>query len=84
MKALPADPTAPARPELPPGDRAELKPLLEQLRKSLVSKEPLPCKEILAALLQKKWPAEQETILWELNRLVNLYRLPQSLEVLNK
>ena len=87
FKSVPINPVAlatPARPEHPPGDMAELQTLLEQLKEPLDNGEPMPCKEILAVLLAKSWPKEQETLLAELNRLVNRYRLTEALAILNK
>jgi len=90
LKSLPTSSPAPARavappkPERPPGDMAELQTLLGQLKKPLDNGEPRPCKEILAVLLAKSWPKEQETLLAELNRLVNRYRLQEALDLLNK
>ncbi|MFZ4440927.1 MAG: PAS domain S-box protein, partial [Syntrophales bacterium] len=81
-KSVPIDP--PARKEGPPGDMAELRTLLERLRPALASKTPLPCKEILAVLLEKSWPEEQATLLAELSRLVRNYRLAEALNLLNK
>ena len=63
---------------------AELQLLLEQLKTPLDRGEPRPCKDILAVLLAKSWPAEHETLLAELNRLVNRYRLQEALDLLNK
>jgi len=86
LKFVPINPVAPAtpaRPELPPGDMAELQTLLEQMKKPLDNGEPMPCKEILAVLLQKSWPEEQETLLAELDRLVKRYRLQEALDRLN-
>ena len=82
--SAPINPATPPRPERPPGDMAELQTLLEQMKKPLDNGEPVPCKEILAVLLQKSWPEEQETLLVELNRLVNRYRLQEALDLLNK
>ena len=81
-KSLPIHP--PVRKDGPPGDMAELRALLEQLRPALASKTPLPCKEILGVLLEKRWPEEQETLLAELSRLVRNYRLEEALDLLNK
>ena len=81
-ESVPVNP--PARKEGPPGDMAELRTLLEQLRPALASKTPLPCKEILAVLLEKSWPEEQATLLAELSRLVRNYRLAEALNLLNK
>ena len=72
------------KPKGPPGDMAELLPLLEELKKALDSDEPRPCKKILAALLQRRWPKDQETLLAEVNGLVQRYRLPEALKLLNK
>ena len=72
------------KPEGPLGDAAELRPLLEKLRAALESEEPHPCKEILVVLLQKRWPANQEIILAELNHLVQRYLLPEALALLDK
>ena len=72
------------KPEKLPGDMAELRQSLEKLRRLLESEEPVPCKKIMGTLLQKSWPEEQETLLAELNRLVNRYRLTEALELLNK
>ncbi|MEI7673676.1 MAG: hypothetical protein WCK00_16350, partial [Deltaproteobacteria bacterium] len=80
----PVTPTIPAKPVGPPGDMAELHALLEKLKEPLDNGEPVPCKEILATLLQKSWPAEQETLLAELNRLVKIYRLQEAFDLLNK
>ncbi|MFZ4441231.1 MAG: response regulator, partial [Syntrophales bacterium] len=71
------------KPKGPPGNMAELLPLLEELKKALDSDEPLPCKKLLSALLQRRWPEDQETLLAEVNRLVQRYRLPEALVVLN-
>ena len=71
------------KPKGPPGKMAELLPLLEELKKALDSDEPLPCKKLLAALLQRRWPDDQETLLAEVNRLVQRYRLAEALVVLN-
>ena len=73
----------PARPKGPLGNAAQLKPLLEQLKKALASEEPRPCKEILVELLKKRWPEKQYTLLLELNRLVKRYRLAEALALLN-
>ncbi|MFZ4441190.1 MAG: hypothetical protein ACOYOS_22480, partial [Syntrophales bacterium] len=81
--SAPITPVAPARPERPPGDMAELHALLEQLKTPLDRGEPRPCKEILALLLAKSWPEEQETLLAELDRLVKRYRLQDALDLLN-
>ena len=86
LKSVPINPVAPAtlpRPEHPPGDLAELQQLLEKLKKPLDNGEPIPCKEIMALLLQKSWPEEQATLLAELNRLVNHYRLQEAFDLLN-
>ena len=80
----PVAPVTPPKPERPPGDMAELHALLEQLKEPLDNGEPRPCKDILATLLTKSWPEEQETLLAELNRLVNRYRLQEALDLLNK
>ena len=72
------------KPKGPPGDMAELLPLLEELKKALDSDEPLPCKKMMAALLQRRWPEDQETLLAEVNRLLQRYRLPEALKLLNK
>ncbi|MFZ4441562.1 MAG: hypothetical protein ACOYOS_24390, partial [Syntrophales bacterium] len=53
------------------------------LKKALASDEPRPCKDILAALLQKSWPEEQQSLLAELNRLVNRYRLQEAFDLLD-
>ena len=62
----------------------ELQTLLEQLKEPLDNGEPMPCKEIMATLLVKSWPEAQETLLAELNRLVNRYRLQEAFDLLNK
>ena len=80
----PVAPVTPPKPERPPGDMTELHALLEQLKEPLDNGEPRPCKDILATLLTKSWPEEQETLLAELNRLVNRYRLQEALDLLNK
>ena len=77
-------PSAVPKPENPVGDMAELQPLLADLKKALASDEPRPCKEILAVLRENSWPEEQQTLLAELNRLVNRYRLQEALDLLNK
>jgi hypothetical protein len=84
LKPITTKPVTPPRPERPPGDMAELHALLEQLKKPLDNGEPMPCKEILAVLLAKSWPEEQETLLAELNRLVKRYRLQEAFDLLNK
>ena len=74
----------PVKPEGPPGDLVELRLSLEQLRGYLETEEPRPCKKILGALLQKKWPESQEDFLVELDRLVSNYRLAEALVFLEK
>ena len=81
--SAPITPVIPAKQERPPGDIAELHTLLEQLKEPLDNGEPRPCKDILAVLLEKSWPKEQATLLAELNRLVNHYRLQEALDLLN-
>jgi two-component system sensor histidine kinase/response regulator len=75
---------SPAKPEGPPAGIAELRPFLEGLRKALLSEEPRPCKEMLAGLLQRRWPANQEVVLNELNRLVQRYLLVEALTLFDK
>ena len=70
--------------EGPPGDLVELPQLLEKLKKTLESEEPVPCKELLALLLAKSWPKKQETLFAELNRLVKRYRLQEAFDLLNQ
>ncbi|MEI7671085.1 MAG: ATP-binding protein [Syntrophales bacterium] len=82
--SAPITPVTPPKPERPPGDMAELQTLLEQMKTPLDNGEPRPCKDILAVLLAKSWPEEQETLLAELNRLVNRYRLQEALDLLNQ
>jgi PAS domain S-box-containing protein len=82
-EATPINLVTPARPEVPPGDFAELMPLLDDLRKALASDEPLPCKEMMTTLLKKSWPEEQEILLLEVNRLVRSYRLQEALDLLS-
>ncbi|MEI7672899.1 MAG: ATP-binding protein, partial [Deltaproteobacteria bacterium] len=87
FKSVPINPVAPAtpaRPGLPPGDMAELYALLEKLKEPLDDSKPIPCKEILATLLQKSWPEEQEILLAELDHLVKRYRLQEAFDLLNK
>ena len=74
----------PAKPEMPAGDIDELLPLLEELKRVLEREEPKPCKDILKALQQKQWPADQETMLAEVSRLVDRYCLPEALALLEK
>ncbi|MFZ4440129.1 MAG: ATP-binding protein [Syntrophales bacterium] len=83
-QSAPLNHVTPPRQERPPGDMAELQTLLEKLKEPLDDGEPMPCKEILAALREKSWPEEQETLLADLNRLVKLYRLQEALDLLNK
>lgn len=73
-----------AKPQGPPGTEAEMRLLLEGLKKALDKEEPLPCREILEALLKKSWPVNQEAILAELNHLVNRYQLADALALLDK
>ena len=61
---------APAKPEGPPWNTAELCSLLERLKRSLASEEPRLYMEILEALLQRPCPEGQEAVLVKLNRLV--------------
>jgi len=74
----------PARPEMPIGDIDELFPLLDELKRALESAEPKPCQEILKALQQKQWPADEEAMLAEVNHLVERYSLPEALALLEK
>ena len=73
-----------AKPEGPPGTAAELRPLLNQLKLALASKEPMPCKKILEVLLKRRWSEDHESDLAEVNRLVQQYRLAEALAFLNK
>ncbi|MEI6314983.1 MAG: response regulator, partial [Syntrophus sp. (in: bacteria)] len=75
---------SPSRPELPPGDAVEMRLLLLRLRVALVSEEPRPCKEILRALMQRRWSERHEAVLAELNRLVQRYRLTDALALLDR
>jgi CheY-like chemotaxis protein/HPt (histidine-containing phosphotransfer) domain-containing protein len=75
---------APAKPEGTSGDAAELRPLLERLKRALASDEPRPCKEILGILLQRRWSENHEIVLTELNRLVHCYRLAEAFTLLDK
>ncbi|MEI7672383.1 MAG: ATP-binding protein, partial [Deltaproteobacteria bacterium] len=55
LKSVTINPVAPATPPRlgrPPGDMAELQTLLEELKTPLDDGEPMPCKEIMALLLQ--------------------------------
>jgi len=63
---------------------AKLQTLLQELRKALESEEPLSCKKILATLLKNSCPEERQSLLGELNRLVNLYRLQEAFDLLKK
>jgi CheY-like chemotaxis protein/HPt (histidine-containing phosphotransfer) domain-containing protein/anti-sigma regulatory factor (Ser/Thr protein kinase) len=76
--------TPPIGPAGPPGDAAELCASLARLKAFLENKEPWPCKELLGTLLNRTWPANQESALTELNRLVERYRLADALAFLNK
>ena len=75
---------SPAKPEGPPGDAAEMRLLLERLKKALVSEEPRSCKEILGTLLQRRWTESHEAILADVNRLVQHYRLADALALLDR
>jgi len=75
---------APAMPEGPPGDAAEMRLLLARLRKALASEEPRPCKKIMGELMKKRWPEGREAVLAELSRLVQRYRLAEALALLDK
>ncbi len=75
---------SPVKPEGPPGDAAELRPLLKQLKMALESEEPRPCKKIMVTLLQRRWSEDHEAVLMELNRLVQSYRLADALALLDK
>ena len=66
------------------GKPEEFLPLLEQLKDALWIEEPQPCKEILSALRQRQWPADQEAHLAELHRLVQSYRLGDAFKLLEK
>ena len=66
----------------PAGNLAEFGPLLESLKVALASKEPLPCKEILAKMLKIKWPEAQEATLAELNKLIQRYHLAEALALI--
>ena len=74
----------PVRREGPPGDLVELRDLLKRLKEFLGRKEPLPCKEIMVTLLQKRWSESYEETLAELNRLVQRYRLTEAIGFLDK
>ena len=71
-------------PEGPQVYVAELRELLEQLQRFLKRKEPQPCNKILLTLLQTRLPEDQESVLAELSRLVQRYRLAEALVFLNK
>jgi PAS domain S-box-containing protein len=72
------------RPEMRSGDVAELRLLLEPLRKALESEEPIPCKAIMEDLLGRRWSKKHEAILAELNRLVQRLHLADALDILNE
>jgi len=75
---------APAKPEGPPWDDAEMFLLLERLRIALRSEEPLPCKGIMEELLQRPCPEGWIGVLAELGRLILRYRLSEALVLLEK
>jgi len=75
---------SPVKPEWPLGDAADMRILLLRLRVPLVSEEPRPCKEILRALMQRRWSERHEAVLAELNRLVQRYRLTDALALLDR
>ena len=75
---------APAKPECPTWDAAELLPLLSCLKSALTNEEPRPCKEIMAELLKKSCPDGRDAALAEINRLIYGYRLEEALAMLEK
>jgi HPt (histidine-containing phosphotransfer) domain-containing protein len=75
---------SPLKPEGQPGDAAEMRLLLERLKKALLSEEPQPCKGIMETLLQRRWPEGHEAVLVDMNRLVQHYRLADALALLDK
>ena len=75
---------APAKPEGQPWAAAEMGLLLMRLKIALGSEEPLPCKEIMAELLQRPCPEARDGVIEELNRLISGYRLPEALALLEK
>jgi PAS domain S-box-containing protein len=75
---------SPVKSEGPPGEGAELRLLLEQLQEALVSEEPRPAKEIMGALMGKRWLAGHEVVLAKLNRMVQRYCLADALALLDQ
>ena len=57
--------------------------LLAQLKAALVKNEPRPAKEILAVLMRKQWPNNDDSSLAELSRLVQHYRFDEAMELLD-
>jgi CheY-like chemotaxis protein len=74
---------SPVKPDGPPGDAAELRPLLLRLKTALESEEPWPCKEIMKVLLPRHWTDDHEAALTELNRLIQRYRLADAITLLD-
>ena len=70
--------------EEPQGSDEELIPLLTQLKVSLESFTPKPCREIMGKLLQKKWSLVSNDELEELNLLVQRYRYSDARDFFDK
>jgi HPt (histidine-containing phosphotransfer) domain-containing protein len=73
---------APAMPEGPPWDAAEMRLLLTRLKSALRSEEPLLCNKIMEELLQRPCPNDLHGVLAELGRLISRYRLAEALVLL--
>jgi len=45
--------------------------------------EPRPAMDILAVLMQKQWPEDNDSSLTELNRLLQRYRFDEAMSILD-
>jgi CheY-like chemotaxis protein len=71
------------RPERQRGMADEYLQLLDRLRAALMKNEPRPAMDILAVLMQKQWPEDNDSSLRELNRLLQRYRFDEAMSILD-
>jgi CheY-like chemotaxis protein len=71
------------RPERQRGKADEYLQLLDRLRAALMKNEPRPAMDILAVLMQKQWPEDNDSSLTELNRLLQRYRFDEAMSILD-
>jgi CheY-like chemotaxis protein/HPt (histidine-containing phosphotransfer) domain-containing protein len=67
-----------------PGTVDALRPLVTRLRAALANDELKPCRDVLATLLERRWPGVPEGVLAEVALLVRRYRFADALTMFDR